>query len=124
MNVCIDRMRRIESEYLDDFELKETLSEVELYGLEHILIKLLSESYLDLGRNDISFVSNLIDNYTVHRENHLDILDGCDNVLLGIGDYNIISVYLTKNGIVMFQCVECDKDCRILDNSNYWVSLC
>ncbi len=38
MNVCIDRMRRIESEYLDDFELKETLSEVELYGLEHILI--------------------------------------------------------------------------------------
>lgn len=124
MNVCIDRMRRIESEYLDDFELKETLSEVELYGLEHILIKLLSESYLDLGRSDITFVSNLIDNYTVHRENHLDILDGCDNVLLGIGDYNIISVYLTKNGIVMFQCVECDKNCRILDNSNYWVSLC
>lgn len=122
MNICIDNMRRIEDIYLKDFELKDTLSEVEQYGLEFILTKLLYEYNLDLGQNNMDFCVDLVDTYTVHREDCLDILDGRDNILR-IGDYNITSVYLTKNSIVVFHCLDWDDGCNIIDNSDYYVSL-
>lgn len=122
MNIGIERMEVIKEENLPDFSFKETLSEVELYGLEHILTKLLVDyNQEQTGESDLASCVDIVDSYTIHCKSSLDVLDGVYNVLC-IGDHYISSAYLTVNGIVVFKCVHVDED-YIPTEEKYYVSL-
>lgn len=122
MDIAIERMKVIEEENLPSFELKESLCEVELYGLELILTKLLADcNYEQTGESDMVGCVDTIDSYTVHCEDRLDILDGAYNVLC-VNDHYITSAYLTVNGIVVFKCVRVDEN-YIPTEEEYYVSL-
>lgn len=120
MKLTIDELRVIEQEYLDNFEFKAELNEVEIYGLELILMHLLNDFNDEIGIESNSF--EVIDKYTIHREDRLDILDGCYDILV-LGGHSVSSVLLTTNGIPVLMCYGTDEDDNILDDSEYYVTV-
>lgn len=121
MKLTIDSLQAIEKEYLDNFRLKSELTEVELYGLEHILSNLLKDYNYELGIEDKD-TFDIVDKYTVHREDNLSILDGCYNVLV-IGEHAVSSIYLTENNIPVLECYQMDDDHTPIDDTEYYVSV-
>lgn len=109
MNFQVDNIRIIEEEYLENFELSKKLSEVELCGLELALIKLLIDAEADLN-----FSYHLVDCYTRHLEDCLDILDGGENYLY-VDCHKVLSIHLTVNGIPVLKCLK--DECEYYDNS-------
>lgn len=120
MRLTIDELQVIEKEQLDNFELKQSLTEIELYGLELILSNLLKDYNCEIGIEQDA--TDLVDKYTIHKENNLSILDGCYNILI-IGDYAVSSVYLTENNIPVLECCQVDDDYNPIDDTEYCVSV-
>lgn len=123
MNIEVGRIRTIENECIKDFELKTHLSEVEQYGLEMILTKLLKDYYEEMGLGeDISRPYNEVDTLTRHLEDCLDVLDGYNNVLY-VGEHKITSIYLTTNDIVILKCIKEDCDRYEDEESVYYATV-
>lgn len=117
MNFEVSNIRLIEEEYLKNFELKDKLSEVELYGLELTLVKLLH----DCG-DSIADAYETVDSFTRHLEDNLDILDGREDILY-IRDYKVLSVHLTVNGIVVLKCLKDEYEYNDGDHTVYYATV-
>lgn len=123
MNIRLENLREIKTEYLKNFKLKDSLTEVELYGLELITAKLMLDINEDLGiESNMNECVDLIDRYTVHREDCLDVLDGVYDVLY-MGNIKLLSVHLTINGIVLFKCLKDEYEYYTDDNETFFMSL-
>lgn len=122
MNFTIDNLRIIEEEYVSDFEFKTSLTEVELYGLEHLFAQLLTDWNNELGIDSSVNTFEFVNKYTVHREDCLDVLDGYQDVIT-VGDYAVSSLYLTKNSIPVFKCFDLDEDLNPIENTEYYISI-
>lgn len=117
MNFQVDNIRIIESEYLDNFKFNKKLTEIELYGLEMALVKLLSdEDY------KVEFAYNMVDRYTRHLEDCLDILNGRNDIMY-IGQYKVLAVYLTVNGTPVLKCLKDEYDFYEDDSSIYYATI-
>lgn len=117
MNFEVSNIRTIEEENLDNFVFKKEISEVETYGLEMCLTKLLLDAGYEL---DVAY--SLVDNYTRHLEDCLDVLDGCEDILY-IEQYKILAVYLTENGIPVLKCLREDCEYYDCDDSLYFATI-
>lgn len=120
MKLTIDELQVIEKEHIDNFKFKQSLTEIELYGLERILSNLLKDYNYEMGIEQDVF--KIVNNRTVHRGNYLWILGGCCNILI-IGDYAVSSVYLTENNIPVLECYQIDDDHIPIDDTEYYVSV-
>lgn len=123
MRIEANNIVRIENEYLSSFQVKSEINSVEFCGLQYILLQLLEEyNFKQLGQYDKEGCFEVIERYTTHRGDRLDILDGVHNILF-ISGYAISSMYLTENGIVIMECVETDDDYIPIEDSTYYVNL-
>lgn len=122
MNLQINRIQIIEAEDLHNFEFKTILTEIECYGLEHILTKLQIDYTEDLGLSNIENDYKHIDFITRHLEDCLDILDGVENVLC-LADYRVISVHLTTNNIPILKCIKSESPCYDSEEDIYYATI-
>lgn len=110
MNFEISNIRIIGEESLKDFEFKTVLSEMELYGLELVVIKLLVDD-----NYEVDYAYELVNGYTRHLEYCLDILDG-QNDIMYVGGYKVLAVYLTTNNIPVLKCLK--EECEYYEDDN------
>lgn len=123
MRIEANNIVRIEEEYLSSFKFKTNINSVEFCGLQYILLQLLDEYNMEqLGQYDKGACFEVIERYTTHRGDCLDVLDGVRDILF-ISGYAISSMYLTENGIVVMECVETDDDYMPIEDSTYYASL-
>ncbi|MGL5764926.1 MAG: hypothetical protein ACRCX8_04725 [Sarcina sp.] len=117
MNFAIENIRIIEEEYLDNFVFKKEISEIEAYGLEMCLVKLLMDADYEVER-----AYDIINSFTRHLEDSIDILDGCEDILY-IEQYEVLSVHLTENGIPVLKCLKEDCDYYEDEASIYYATI-
>lgn len=117
MNFQLDNIKVIESEYLDSFEFSTELSEIELYGLEMALVKLLVDA-----DNSLEVAYDIVDKYTRHLEDCLDVLDGRGDILY-VGYYKVLAVHLTVNGIPVLKCLKDECDYHEDDDSIFYATI-
>ena len=117
MNFEISNIRTIEEEYLKDFKFKTVLSEMELYGLEMAIIKLLVDD-----EYKVDFAYKIVDRNTRHLEDCLDVLDGRGDILY-VGGYKVLAVHLTTNNIPVLKCLKDECDYHEDDDSIFYATI-
>lgn len=117
MNFAIENIRIVEEEYLDNFVFKKEITEVEAYGLEVCLVKLLVYSGYKIEE-----AYDTVNTYTRHLKDCLDVLNGSDDILY-IGCYKVISAYVTENDIVILKCLKDEYEYYEDEDSIYYISI-